>query len=929
MIFPAQDDAVGRELELAAMAAALAGADDGPAGVVLQGDPGIGKTTLWRVGVETARRQGLTVSVSRPQEAEMPLAYCALFDLLEPLADAIGALGPADRAIVEELAGHGHTASPAPDTTRAGRAVLTLIRSAGADRPLMIAIDDVQWLDAPSERLLSFVARRLTNERVVFLLTQRGHGAPALGLADAFAASRCAVQTLEGLSIGGIRHIVRRQAGGTLSRSELVDLHRACGGNPMFALEFARVKRSSPPGSVVGVPATLRGLVDRRLSNVDDDALAVLQAIAVLGPTDVESVERLLEVEHVDVRVDPERAAGIVSGESHHLQFAHPLFASAVYGTTQARRRRDLHARAAEIAGDPGVRARHLALATRDPDEHVAAELERAAAVASARGAPETAAELADRASQLTPPDTPVLRFERALAAAEYLAAAGAAHDAATAFDQLVMSSAPVDVRAQAAISWSLIEARDFDRAAARLQTAIELTPGNPGLHAQALHALGKLTGLHHGDLAGGAAHLRRAVPMAELAGDPSVLARTLTMLAILDAYRGQLEPGMFERAIALTDEDAELTLWDGPHMWLGVARMWAGDLAAARRLMSQALEEAARRGAERDRPYILAMLTETELRAGNWAVADRCADEAERLALDGEDRYARTGITYIRGLVAAHHGRIHDAETLLVPALESALEAGNQIFAIRYRWVLGYLQLARGEPAEAWKLLADLPREMATMGIGQPGAIPVLPDAIETLAALDRIDEARLLQAELDRQAAGGHAWAVAAATRSRGTLALAEGDPERATVALSQAVERFSAIGHPLDVARSRLSLGAALTARRRGQHRREAAGMIEQAGAGFDTLGAAEWSKRAAERLRATGARARDTGELTAAEARVAALVARGHTNKETGAQLFMSVHTVEAHLTSVYRKVGIRSRTELTRAVAAGSVPGVKA
>ena len=132
---------------------------------------------------------------------------------------------------------------------------------------------------------------------------------------------------------------------------------------------------------------------------------------------------------------------------------------------------------------------------------------------------------------------------------------------------------------------------------------------------------------------------------------------------------------------------------------------------------------------------------------------------------------------------------------------------------------------------------------------------------------------------------------------------------------------------IGHPLDVARSQLNLGVALIARRRAQHRREAADMIEQARETFDALGAREWSARAAERLRGTGARSQATGELTDAEARVAALVARGHTNKEAGAQLFMSVHTVEAHLTSIYRKVGIRSRTELTRAVADGSVPGV--
>jgi DNA-binding CsgD family transcriptional regulator len=922
-------DAVGRDLELAALAEAIADVAGGAAAVVLQGDPGIGKTTLWRAGVDLARREGFTVSLSRPQEAEMPLAYCALSDLLAPLMGGIGLLGPADRATIEELLGGVETSRQAPDTARAGRALLALIRLASADRPLMIAVDDAQWLDPPSERLLSFVARRVDDDPVMFLLAQRGRGVPVLGVADALPMSRCSTLVVGGLSIGSIRHIIRQQVGSTLLRSELVDLHRSCGGNPMFALEFARVKDTGAPGSLMSVPQTLSGLVERRLSGVEGVVADVLQAIAVLGPTDLESVERLLKIENAGLHFDQARAVGIVSGGTDHAQFAHPLFASAVYGALPARRRRDLHARAAAIAIDAAARARHLALATRDPSEQVAQELEAAAAAAYNRGAPETAAELADHASRLTPADTPGRRFERALVAAEYLAAAGAAQDAATALDQLIVSSAPADVRAQAAISWALIEARDFDRAAARLHTAIELSSDNLLLQAQALHALGKLTGLHHGDLAGGAAYLREAVPMAERAGDPSVQARALTMLAILDAYRGEMEPGTFECAIALTARHAVLTLWDGPHMWLGVSRMWAGDLVAARRLIRQALDEAVRRGAERDRPYLLAMLTDVELRAGNWRLAQTYADEAERLAMDGEDRYARTGITYVRGLVAAHQGRAEDARKLLEPALESAAAAGNRIFVIRYRWVLGYLELTCGRPAGAWRLLSDLPAWMADMGIGEPGAIPVLPDAIETLAALNRLDGSRVLQTELERQAGDGHAWALAAAARCRGILALAEGDPDGASASLTHAVEQFSAIDHPLDVARSQLNLGVALIARRRAQHRRDAAEVVEQAQATFDSLGAREWSKRAAECLRGTGARSHNTGELTEAEARVAALVARGHTNTEAGAQLFMSVHTIEAHLTSIYRKVGIRSRSELTRAVANGSVPGVSA
>jgi nucleoside-triphosphatase THEP1 len=472
-------EVVGRDRELAVITDVLADVGVTAAAIVVQGDPGIGKTTLWWAGVEAARSAGFTVSLSRPREAEMPLAFCAVVDLVSRFSGALDALGAADRAVLDAVLGGAEDAQLRSDAARVGRAMLALVRTATVDRPLLIAIDDAQWLDAPSEQLLRFIARRVVEEPVVFLVTQRDRGPAVLGVTEALPTSRCSVLRLEGLSLSAIGQIIRRGIGEPVSRSGLVDLHRSCGGNPMFALEFARARCS---GAVTEFPRSLRELVDQRLAVVQGKISAVLQALAVLGPTDLESLERLLGAQDLWIQVAEARAAGVISGEPSRVQFAHPLFASAVDRVMSAKRRRELHARAAEMTDEVGARARHLALATRDPNERVANELDWAAAVVYARGAPSTAAELADRASHLTPPDMRAAQYARSLAAAEYLAAAGAAHDAASAFDRLIISNAQVEVRVKAAISWALLESRDFDRAAGRLQAAIAMSSDDPEL---------------------------------------------------------------------------------------------------------------------------------------------------------------------------------------------------------------------------------------------------------------------------------------------------------------------------------------------------------------------------------------------------------------------------------------------------------------
>ena len=235
-----------------------------------------------------------------------------------------------------------------------------------------------------------------------------------------------------------------------------------------------------------------------------------------------------------------------------------------------------------------------------------------------------------------------------------------------------------------------------------------------------------------------------------------------------------------------------------------------------------------------------------------------------------------------------------------------------------RSLWVLGFLELSLGEPRRAWSRLEGLPETLATMGIGNPGYLPALPDVIETLAILDRHDPAGAVLATLEAQAnAMRHRWAIPAARRARAVLDLARGDAHGALEGAEAAVAEFEGAGFRFDCGRAVLAAGEAL---RRLGRRREAAERLTEAAATFDRLGARLWEERAQRELRRAAPRPRRGGQLTAAERQVAALVITGRTNREVAAELFTTVSTVEAHLTRIYRKLAVRSRTELARRAA---------
>ena len=271
--------------------------------------------------------------------------------------------------------------------------------------------------------------------------------------------------------------------------------------------------------------------------------------------------------------------------------------------------------------------------------------------------------------------------------------------------------------------------------------------------------------------------------------------------------------------------------------------------------------------------------------------------------------------------VTAGSLGRVEEARTIAAADLQTSVRY-QDMNQVRIPWAIGHIELAGGDPAAAWLSLEGLPKALDDFGIAEPGWYPILPDVVETLVALGRLDEAEVVLQQLETQAAAlEHRWATPAALRCRSLLLLANERADEAAGAADDASASFSEIGFPLDRARSLMAAGAA---RRRSGQRRQAADSLNAAVAILEELGATLWLERAQDELRRANPRPRRDRELTSAERRVAALVAQGLKNREVAAQLFTTVATVEAHLTRIYRKLGIRSRTQLTRAVADGSL-----
>ena len=344
---------------------------------------------------------------------------------------------------------------------------------------------------------------------------------------------------------------------------------------------------------------------------------------------------------------------------------------------------------------------------------------------------------------------------------------------------------------------------------------------------------------------------------------------------------------------------------------------MWAGELERARGLLETEYQSHDRAGREAKAGFVRCWLSELEWRAGAWA-------RAEKLAREATERLGDINPTaFPRALLAASTGRTEEAFAIAEGALTWSAANDERVAPPRFHWLLGMLELSRGDTERAHTSLAEAHALLDAAGIREPGYLPLLPDLIESLVTLGHLDEADEMLAQLEALAAQlDHRWAIPATKRSHAQLLLARRDAAEAAALAAAAAKGFAASGHPLDRGRALLVAG---NAQRRLGQRRQATQPLTEATQIFTQLGAPLWLRQAEDELHRANPRPhRDRDRLTAAETRVATLVAAGRKNKEVAAELYTTVATVEAHLTRIYRKLGIRSRSELARHVAGETV-----
>jgi DNA-binding CsgD family transcriptional regulator len=900
---------VGRVQELAAVEAFLSG-DSGADALAIVGEAGIGKSTLWQEAVRRATERGVRVLRCRPAESEARLSFAGLSDLLSPVEDDVFVALPAPQRHALDVALLRTEAFGAPPDRRVvATALLSLLRALAAKSAVLVAVDDVQWLDPPSTSALAFAHRRLADEPIGALLSIRGEGARS-ELISAFTDERAERLVVGPLTLASLHRIVVDRLAIALPRPNLVRMARASGGNPFYVLEIARMIRDDPGRAEDGlpVPEDLRALVAARIAALPSVTQAALLRAAALARPDLSLVDG-------DALVAAEEAGLIHVDAASRIEFVHPLFASAVYGSESMSRRRATHSALANAVEDSEERARHLALACDGPNDDVAGVVEQAARGARARGAPDTAAELSELAVRLTSPGSSVVD-ERRLELAEHLHLAGDFEREARLLDELRETLAPGDLRARALLMLGHI---DFWRAgeSAALALADEaLLVADDRLLLARCHALIAMwAGTIDVPKAARAAEAALAVLELDPAADPGLLALALSARVRADLFLGNgLDVDAAERARVLEAGALPASVDRRVVFKLGQWLRYVDDLDGARRRLAEAELSARDEGDESSLANILLNRVLVECWAGEWQRAAKLVERTGE-ALGQKGIVSATGDVW-HAYLDAHQGRLDAVRA----AADRATQPHEPIIGMLWQRCLGLAELANGESDGAGRHLTDAMNTLDQMDFREPAVWRVDGDAIEATVAVGHLERAEELVGRFEQRAARSRIpWSLAVSARCRcrcrGLVLAAQGELAASAEALARALVEHERSPVPFEHARTLLLQGQVL---RRLKQKRQARESLEHALAIFRRLGAEPWAERTDEELRRVATR-RAPLDLSATELQIAKLAASGLTNDAIAREVFVTRKTVEANLGRAYGKLGIRSRAQLARAL----------
>ncbi|MFI6786689.1 ATP-binding protein [Nonomuraea sp. NPDC050383] len=904
----------GRAAEIEQIDRLLAEARDGRSGVlVLRGVAGIGKSALLDHAAREASAMGMRTLRGVGIESETELVFAALHLLLRSGLDRLDRL-PAPQA--DALRGaFGLAPSSAADRFLIGLGALTLLSELAGDGPLLCLVDDAQWLDRSSADALVFAARRLEAEGVALILAVRdgSHGFRPSGLPET---------RLGGLGPEAAAALLG-EAAGTLAPHVRDRILAESEGNPLALIELpAALTLDQRAGHVAPLayhlgPLPLTGRMQEafqtQIHALPEPAQTLLLVAAAESTGDLAVI--LGAAQRMGVApdaVEPGERAGLIRVDEG-LAFRHPLIRAAAYQGAPFTRRLAAHRALAAAIGEAGdARAWHLAAACTEPDEGVAVELEHAAEQARRRSGHAATAAAYRRAAQLTP--DPRHRVRRLISAAE------AAMDAG----QLLQSRALADRAARLT---------DDPRERARLagvRAAVEFEQGSPRVAHGILTAAA--APIADADPTMAASMLLEAVRDAWFAGAPELARQAVDrvnglalpsghplhpvisgMTGLAALLAGDAARGLVRIHAALADARRFPPAGPGERLIIASMAFMVGDDETSMDLAARLVDDCRAQAMIGRLPHALQNLASSQLYLGRFRDAQASAAEAVRIAEDTGQHHRVDHLQGVLAWLAAVSGDDLTCEQLTRRVRAHATDHGNVSSLAWAVWAEGLLALGQGRTQAAWELL-----EAGITGVVRHQLTPTLfvPDLVEAAVRCEQAERARAPLARFEEWAtATRQPWARAVALRCRALTAVGEEETESR---YAEAISLHLNGGRPFEEARTRLLFGEWL---RRGRRKADARIHLRQALETFERAGAGPWATRARAELRATGEAVSDVratgpaGLLTPQELQIVRLAARGATNRDIGAQLFLSPRTVGYHLHKAFPKLGVASRTQL--------------
>lgn len=916
---------IGRSKECELLGQLISGAREERAGILLlRGEVGIGKTTLLGFAAEAA--SGFRVMRVQGHESEVEIPFAGLSWLFDPLTELLSQLQPGQaQALTGAL-----DLRPAVggDRLAIAAATLTMLATAADQQPVLVAVDDAHWLDMPSLEAIVFAARRLKAEPIAVVLTARpAQDVPAElnQLLDALPEL-----ILTGIDPGSARQLLAAQ-GIALSPEVMAQRVAESAGNPLALLELPALGQDSLPVEPLRIGRRLEQAFRHRIAAVPPPTRQAMLLVAAAGASAADVLGQALHLHGLSATdLDPAEAAGLLVVDRASIRFRHPLVRSALYQSASPVERRAAHRTLAVVFSSLSTpralerHAWHLAAATLGPDEDAAVTLHEAADAAALRRSYATAMDFYERSARLTRPGDD--RARRLLKAADLSMQAGRVDVGLLLLDQVLDETG----------EWRLCTE------AQHLRCRIEMWRGRPAVGRDLLIAEANrveaadpvwsaimrshaaLVSAMLGEQGEAFAAAQRAIEL--LTGLPdSVTMPALVVYALTLAIRGDVHAA---RAV-LGRCEPYLAEWDplaSEQLLLVAANAWTSldEPAEALRWLEHAVRSAREASAVGLLPFQLSWLALAQWRTGNWAAAYSNAHDAVELAKETGWQTERPNSLVALAAIEAGMGHAESCRAHTAEAIALGEQAGTDVIEAHASNALALLELGTGNAVAAVQHLQFVRDFTTSRGLGDPVLLNWAGDFVEALVSAQELDLARhayeIVLAEAERTQ---RPTQMAIAARCRGLLSERE---DAVDEAFANAFAWHTRASQPFQEARTRLQYGELLRRRRR---RADARHQLSAAVRVFERLGAEPWGHRARSELRATGVTARPRNEpeqqrLTPQELRVALVVADGATNAEAGAQLFLSAKTVEYHLSSVYRKLGLRSRAQLVRALT--STPG---